>query len=386
MEDTQAVSSEQELLASLPPPPSAFPDLIASFNTNENVNNESKATPALHQRRNSRSSASTIGNSVASVAGIVSSNLTSSFASASLSFHSLLSASQNATDSNANDVNEALDIADQTSKEVATVAAVDALIAAKLLQEVTVQQRMKILEELIQHRRFDWNYLKTMHEGSNYWLNIALLREQQVLQYIGKKPRSRRSAQFFYLGLGLGKLVEETPHPELLAMNCCQLLEELEFFFASTAVQSMKMMVATSSTLYDKENFDAYSTEEAFRPSVYKWNQRPMYRRLMTPPIPFPLDYREVLLSLCDILALVYSKLIEDNGASENIHLFQSILRFDNRIQKLVIDPIKKEFAAVAAQVVAEEMRLVRIAYAAQKEETKPSISSESSGKVLDAV
>lgn len=39
------------------------------------------------------------------------------------------------------------------------------------------------------------------------------------------------------------------------------------------------------------------------------------------------------MLSLCDILAIVYSKLVEDNSSSENIYLFQAILRFDERIK-----------------------------------------------------
>lgn len=48
---------------------------------------------------------------------------------------------------------------------------------------------------------------------------------------------------------------------------------------------------------------------------------------------PFSLDYREVMLSLCDLLAIVYSKLVEDNSSSENVNLFQAILRFDERIK-----------------------------------------------------
>lgn len=41
------------------------------------------------------------------------------------------------------------------------------------------------------------------------------------------------------------------------------------------------------------------------------------------------------MLSLCDILAIVYSKLVEDNSSSENVYLFQTILRFDERIKVL---------------------------------------------------
>lgn len=44
------------------------------------------------------------------------------------------------------------------------------------------------------------------------------------------------------------------------------------------------------------------------------------------------------MLSLCDLLAIVYSKLVEDNSSSENINLFQTILRFDERIKVRVIE------------------------------------------------
>ncbi|KAL3662384.1 hypothetical protein V7S43_012711 [Phytophthora oleae] len=410
-----AALSEQEVLASLPPPPSALPDFPGpsdsvdkALSTSEansedvpDINSRSKlpvsaakassaarsmasklaksgrkvlsplshtsktssvkSTPSPASTETETTSPSPIDaaiadplGSVASAAGSLTSGLTSSLASASSSFGSLLFASQS---SNGEEQEEQAGGADRAAEEA----------AAAVLRQVTAQQRMRILEDLVQHRRSDWNYLKAMHEGSNYWLNIALLKEQQVMKHLGDKQSIRRGAQFFYLGIGLGRLVGESTHPELLAMDCCQLLEELEFYFSSSTVQGMKMMVATSSTLHeplDTENIPQYSADEPFRPTMHKWNQRPVYRRLMTPPIPFPLDYREVLLSLCDILALIYSKLIEDSSASENLNLFQSIIRFDDRIKKLFIDPVKKEFSAVAAQVLAEEMRLVRKAYA----------------------
>ncbi|KUF95627.1 Sec14 cytosolic factor [Phytophthora nicotianae] len=219
--------------------------------------------------------------SVASAAGTLTSGLTSSIASASSSFGSLLFASQSSSISNTDEVEERSSSADRAAEEAAAVAAE----AAEVLRQVSAQQRMRILEDLVQHRRSDWNYLKAMHEGSNYWLNVALLREQQVMNHVGYKQSIRRGAQFFYLGIGLGRLVGESTHPELLAMDCCQLLEELEFYFSSSTVQGMK----------------------------------------------------------------------------------------------LFIDPVKKEFSAVASQVMAEEMRLVRKAYASgSREEPLPTPQSES--------
>jgi hypothetical protein len=122
---------------------------------------------------------------------------------------------------------------------------VDPAVASELaaaeeeFRQVSAQQRMRVLEDLVQHRRSDWNYLKLMHEGSNYWLNVALLREQQVMAHLGQKQTIRRGVQFFYLGLGLGRIISEATHLQTLAMDCCQLLEELEFYFSSATVQGM---------------------------------------------------------------------------------------------------------------------------------------------------
>ncbi|KAE9128082.1 hypothetical protein PF010_g4632 [Phytophthora fragariae] len=413
--------SEQEVLASLPPPPSALPDYPSRRDdADADVHTEADTSEASVDDDSSRSSSSSKlpfkassaarsmasklaksgrkvlsplakspstkapepdtsspdADPLASVASLTS-GLTSSLASASSSFGSLLFSSQSSSVSQADDVEERPSSADRAAAEE----------AAAVLRQVTAQQRLRILEDLVQHRRSDWNYLKAMHEGSNYWLNVALLREQQVMNHLGDKQSIRRAAQFFYLGIGLGRLVGESLHPELLAMDCCQLLEELEFYFSSSTVQGMKMMVATSSTLHeplDQENSPQYSADEPFRPTMHKWNQRPVYRRLMTPPIPFPLDYREVLLSLCDILALIYSKLIEDSTASENVNLFQAIIRFDDRIKKLFIDPVKKEFSAVASQVMAEEMRLVRKTYASgARDEATPNSTTAPASTVV---
>ncbi|CAI5727316.1 unnamed protein product [Peronospora destructor] len=408
--------SEEDVLATLPFPPSAFPDYPLAFEpttadiTMERRTSRAKLISASAVRASSaarsiaavahskltksgrtilspvdkscsskfsdaegetRSCSDTAivsdpSTSMASAAGSLTFGLTSSLANASSSFGSLLFSSQS---SSVNKIDK-LDERVSTTEEAAVV-------AAEVLRQVTAQQRMTILEDLVQYRRSDWNYLKTMHEGSNYWLNVALLREQQVMKYLGDKQSIRRGAQFFYLGIGLGKLIGDSVHGKLLALDCCQLLEEVEFHFSSSTMQGMKMMVATSSTLhehFDKKNSPEFSSDEPFRPIMRKWNQRPVYRRLMTPPIPFPLDYREVLLSLCDILALVYSKLIGDSSASENVNVFQSIIRFDDRIKKLFIDPVKKEFSAVASQVMAEEMRLVRKSYASGARDSEDSL------------
>ncbi|CCI47852.1 unnamed protein product [Albugo candida] len=225
----------------------------------------------------------------------------------------------------------------------------------------STQQRMLYLEQLIEFRRSDWQYLKKMHHGKNFWLNVALLGDNEVGSV---KSGARRSLKLYYLGLGLGCFIGELKQSQHFIIDACQLLEELEFHFASNTVQGMKLMVATPSTLY--ERLDLKDTEremimptEPIRPVIYKWNQRAAYRRLSIPSIPFTLDYREVVISVCEILAIVYSKMMEQNSSFENTFIFQAIVRFDGKLKKLVIDPIKKDYHALASQMIKSELSQV---------------------------
>nr|CCA16979.1 conserved hypothetical protein [Albugo laibachii Nc14] len=227
--------------------------------------------------------------------------------------------------------------------------------------EFSSQQRMLYLEQLIQFRRSDWQYLKKMHQGRNFWLSVALLGDRELGSV---KNGSRRTLQLYYLGLGLGCFIGDFKQSKHFIINACQLLEELEFHFSSSTVQGMKLMVATPSTLYERLDHEGSEKEmkmptEPIRPVIYKWNQRAVYRRLSIPSIPFTLDYREVVISICEILAIVYSKMMEQNSSFENPFLFQAIVRFDGKLKKLVIDPIKKEYFALATQLVKSELSQV---------------------------
>ena len=45
---------------------------------------------------------------------------------------------------------------------------------------------------------------------------------------------------------------------------------------------------------------------------LLKFNNEVVYEHLLTPQVPFPLDYLEVVLSVCDIMCLIYAKFVEE--------------------------------------------------------------------------
>jgi hypothetical protein len=66
------------------------------------------------------------------------------------------------------------------------------------------------------------------------------------------------------------------------------------------------------------------------------------------------LDYCEVVFSLCEVLALVYNKLLEPECSASNI--LEAILKFDARIQQHVIETIVSELTAVAMPLFSSEI------------------------------
>ncbi|EQC34214.1 hypothetical protein SDRG_08417 [Saprolegnia diclina VS20] len=233
------------------------------------------------------------------------------------------------------------------------------------LTRLATQQRQKLLEDLVTLRRNDFAYLKALHMDPrrSYFLNVALVREEQLnlKSVLTPEALQRRCHQLYYMGLSLGKLLEMT-NPSHLALEGCQLMEELDFFFLPSTLQNMKLVVAPKGPLYERPT-EASGREkelsEPHRPTLRKWNQKPAYRRLLTPHISFPLDYCELVVSLCEVLTLVYTKLL-DETCSRNAHVFQATLRFDDKIKKLLLEAISKQLATIAAESIKDELATLR--------------------------
>lgn len=45
---------------------------------------------------------------------------------------------------------------------------------------------------------------------------------------------------------------------------------------------------------------------------LLKFNNEVVYEQLLTPEVPFALDYLEVVFSLCEVMCLVYAKFVEE--------------------------------------------------------------------------
>lgn len=52
--------------------------------------------------------------------------------------------------------------------------------------------------------------------------------------------------------------------------------------------------------------------EQGVTARLLKFNNEVVYEHLLTPHVPFALDYFEVVFSLCDTMSLIYTKFIDE--------------------------------------------------------------------------
>ncbi|CAK4660877.1 unnamed protein product [Aphanomyces euteiches] len=123
----------------------------------------------------------------------------------------------------------------------------------------------------------------------------------------------------------------------------------------------MKLMtVATKSPLYERGDRPSKELTEPYRSVIRKWNNKPVYQRLMTPNIAFPLDYCHLVVSLCEMLTLLYGKLINDDACVVNPHVFHALLRLDDKLKKFLLDNVNKHLSSAASELIKSEFASLR--------------------------
>ncbi|KAH9088680.1 hypothetical protein LEN26_019412 [Aphanomyces euteiches] len=233
------------------------------------------------------------------------------------------------------------------------------------LTRLATQHRRQIVENLSQTRKNDVAYLRDLHldPQNGYFLNIAQLGEDTLnfSTILTRENHQERCEQLYFLGLSLGRLLTTTSSASQLVVDGCQLMDELDFYFAPSGIQNMKLMtVATKSPLYERGDRPSKELTEPYRSVIRKWNNKPVYQRLMTPNIAFPLDYCHLVVSLCEMLTLLYGKLINDDACVVNPHVFHALLRLDDKLKKFLLDNVNKHLSSAASELIKSEFASLR--------------------------
>ncbi|KAF9265803.1 hypothetical protein L218DRAFT_859286 [Marasmius fiardii PR-910] len=177
------------------------------------------------------------------------------------------------------------------------------------------------LRDLIQKRVLTLTYIRNIHEGRSHWFHTILISRADLDKEFNNHDMRKRTHSFAILGLSLSHVLD-IHQPQDLLRTLLSLLVEYDqakpedldknrlkpkrLFGARTKSGKKTGVVTEYSSSYVDTSADA--------------------SYLMTPHLPFPLDYHQTLVSLLDVLSEVYNKIGKLIGPSPLPHASQHMM------------------------------------------------------------
>jgi hypothetical protein len=217
------------------------------------------------------------------------------------------------------------------------------------------------VEYIILKRQKNLDYVKRVHEGKVFWLNLVRISKANILNYYSPDVLQERALGWLILGLSCSKLLE-------MADSTCvvralyQLLEEYEYFMSKLKKDENNrydiytdFVFTTSHISTSQRNF---SPKDPVKAKIHT-NSKGIakFEHLYIPTLPGQgnLDYCEVLFTLCDVLSLVYGKTI-DHNCLQNPIICEAILKIDKRIKSIFFTKVCNDLTLIAQPLLKEEL------------------------------
>ncbi|KAJ6239712.1 hypothetical protein M0813_24936 [Anaeramoeba flamelloides] len=203
---------------------------------------------------------------------------------------------------------------------------------------------MKLLETVVTKRTENFKYLKRIHEGGVYWLNVGLVTTDNIMKYYRSSQDllKKRVHLFFFLGLSLGPFLQ-IPNGSLYlhSLNC--LLDEFSAKFKVKKHKKVKLPISEEDEKFlNSRNVISGSSNEK-------------HKFLMVPDVNTEnFDYLQIVYALFDLLSHLSRKYLDPN--CENKLFYECIVAIDDWFYKLIIKPIVKEIHEISASMITREL------------------------------
>eukprot|EP00158_Paraphelidium_tribonemae_P002401 Partr_v1_DN25334_c0_g1_i2_m21612 putative Conserved hypothetical protein len=163
---------------------------------------------------------------------------------------------------------------------------------------ISMVSPLDIISSLVSRRLRMISYIRNIHTGESFYFNTVMIANDQQ-EYLSAQAR-KRALQWFYLGISLGPILNtRTTTGFIRALTT--LVDEYEYEVSDAGRQKF-VQIFRKNKAKQELRADPYNGASSFL-------ETGTYTYLMTPNVPFELDYTEVVHSLCDVLADIYSKL-----------------------------------------------------------------------------
>ncbi|KIY48333.1 hypothetical protein FISHEDRAFT_43475 [Fistulina hepatica ATCC 64428] len=176
---------------------------------------------------------------------------------------------------------------------------------------------VELLRDLMQKRIVALTYLRNIHEGCGHWFHTINISSADLVREFNNNAMKKRSVRFATLGMSLSNLLDIN-NPQDLLRAILNTLTEYD------------------QTREDSDKSKMRQPKRLFRPGVKKpklggiaeyanayADASGEVSMLMTPHLPFQLDYHQTLVTLIDVISEVYHKLSKLLGPSVFSHGYQ---------------------------------------------------------------
>ncbi|KAK9244784.1 hypothetical protein V1506DRAFT_540321 [Lipomyces tetrasporus] len=200
---------------------------------------------------------------------------------------------------------------------------------------------VELILELSMKRISALQLIKETCENEVYFLNVMLLTNKDVSTIFDKRRYAKRAANFYYLGISLSNLLEWADWSDYMK-TFDALLHEYETYVESLDQRQSKGIMFWSSKSRNQQ------------PEVE-------YVHLMTPFVPFDLDYSEVVIMLCETLVQLYNKILALAVEQDEHFPLPSVpgeifLRVDGLVRKIVVTPLINAYESYCRTQIQSEL------------------------------
>ncbi|KAG8856151.1 hypothetical protein FRB91_001156 [Serendipita sp. 411] len=158
--------------------------------------------------------------------------------------------------------------------------------------------QMDLMKDTFNKRIMTLTYLRSTHEGKMYWFNTVLLTREALSEKFNSPSMQKKAYRLSVLAMSLASLFDfHTPADYLKALQA--LMTEYEAFQDETAKPKVRKR-----NIFRKVpkrggaiDYAAYDASDSY---------------LVTPNMPFQLDYHQTVISLADILSETYQRLLRN--------------------------------------------------------------------------
>ncbi|KAF8520152.1 hypothetical protein BU17DRAFT_47038 [Hysterangium stoloniferum] len=164
---------------------------------------------------------------------------------------------------------------------------------------------VEYLRDMVQKRIVTLTYMRNTHEGYRHWFHTILITRSELEKVFNNTAMRKRTYRFAILAMSLSNLFDIPTATDFLR-GVLQTLAEFDQFQDENYKPKMRFFRGLSKPPKRQAGgINEFPTPESSDTSY-----------LLSPHIPFLLDYHQTLLSLLDILSEVYQKIARILGPS----------------------------------------------------------------------